>query len=1194
MTPRRALRARSPLNDVPELDEATTSPLAARRASSSGKVNGVDGSRDIGEADLAGMEEYDSEIAWLDDLLSPTASTSSQAPSLASLDSRLSRLLSELELATTDTSMLVSSTIEDVARTVPRLTLDLQLMRENAILLGYGLEGVRKRTIAVNTATNVGAFAAPDKKLKGAVNGIAAPDTPIITPATPRSALDSEASEETVPSSPQPTGPVDTDHVLEHLRVLDLTKSRMDAARAVLREAESWSTLDSDIRMLLASAASVSTGKDKTAAQSGILAADPKEAVAAFRQAALRLSEASRSLSVFASSPEYTPRSSLLRSLTNELEASICSPLLVAVEKRDDAGIRALKDVFKMVDREREFESWYWMGRRKGVMKLWSDVELIDAPPTASPDLSRSQEALGAEPIFFAAFLDGAFYPMLVRLLHDEVPHLPVIFPPPASLPLASPTTGGGISPQSHTIALPSTVASTYTVNVLTSFLASTLESLSPSLSTRLTASSSSSAAAGSSPLAELIKSWKATESFGVEVEKTIAKLDAVIGPSPSSLTPAGHHGAHGHHGEQVASPLPSPATTATTESTPFDSTSSTPGATIKRDRRSSRHLSISSKRPRGKSVSGSLGEESASVPSAQAAHPGAPSVGSLEPPGQVRSRQQRHVQAEPIREWELAAFEPFLEFQMSYPSLEQTHLSHQLTSHLRSSLPTLRVLPTGRQLTDALVPLLAWADEAWERCTDLTHGYGAPGCIRAVDAMLEGFLIRAKNGIEEAQRDRRDGRRGSSSAKGTGQSGNGLGEDDDGVDLEGLDYSSEDWELFQSGLRILESCRTISDRISTLDARFRTKLTVLSGLLKDTTVFRPPNGTTKGAMTLLRQSALNSRELAVLLDAVTGGHSEARKVSGSSVVEDDNAARPSISPHATRHSHSFSISGLPTAPQRLRDPDPALIFGAARASVTALTRACQLLVHSTILAPLMAQLALYPSLPAWTATAAEIKAQTSSAAAFDMQMPKFSLSPTETISRVGEGLFNLPRLFEVYAADDALTFSIETLPFVDADSLLRSLGVEPMPSPPLALKSTKRGGFLDVGGGYVDAASGGTAVGATRSVSPNRSVRPPAELPNLSAETVISTWLSSLTLSVISHLTSNVLPSIPRLSAHGAAQVSSDLAYISNVASALDAEGDDLERWREACELEKLPSDADAVTADDILAKVARMRGWR
>jgi hypothetical protein len=50
------------------------------------------------------------------------------------------------------------------------------------------------------------------------------------------------------------------------------------------------------------------------------------------------------------------------------------------------------------------------------------------------------------------------------------------------------------------------------------------------------------------------------------------------------------------------------------------------------------------------------------------------------------------------------------------------------------------------------------------------------------------------------------------------------------------------------------------------------------------------------------------------------------------------------------------------------------------------------------------------------------------------LQIPTFSLSTTDTVARVSEGLLNLLRIFEVYAKDEGLGYSVDTLPFVDMD----------------------------------------------------------------------------------------------------------------------------------------------------------------
>ncbi|GAA5967084.1 hypothetical protein JCM21900_001665 [Sporobolomyces salmonicolor] len=137
-------------------------------------------------------------------------------------------------------------------------------------------------------------------------------------------------------------------------------------------------------------------------------------------------------------------------------------------------------------------------------------------------------------------------------------------------------------------------------------------------------------------------------------------------------------------------------------------------------------------------------------------------------------------------------------------------------------------------------------------------------------------------------------------------------------------------------------------------------------------------------------------------------------------------------------------------------------------------------------------------------------------------------------MSRVGEGLFNLPRMSAIYADDDALAFSIETLP-----------------SPPgTALSSNSSMNRPHCGSSF------------------SLSSAPP--LTPLSAETGIATWLPSLMLTTPPHLTSVILPAIARFSKHGARPLVSDLDYISNVARALDVESPDvLEARRDAVAME-------------------------
>jgi hypothetical protein len=182
-----------------------------------------------------------------------------------------------------------------------------------------------------------------------------------------------------------------------------------------------------------------------------------------------------------------------------------------------------------------------------------------------------------------------------------------------------------------------------------------------------------------------------------------------------------------------------------------------------------------------------------------------------------------------------------------------------------------------------------------------------------------------------------------------------------------------------------------------------------------------------------------------------------------------------------------------------------------------------------------------------------------------DLQVPVFSLSPSDIVQHVAEGLLNLPRLFEVYADDDALGFSLNTLPNVD-EAYLSGLSE------------------------HIHAQS--PELGHNRRTS---LILPPKPVV-LSPEAVAAAWLSSLGHSILSHLTSNVLPKIRTLSVAGAAQLSSDLGYLSNIVRALNVEYEELDKWKEYVGMndeeggriigEKLPG-------DQVLVLVAKMRGW-
>jgi hypothetical protein len=64
---------------------------------------------------------------------------------LSTVDRSVSDLLARLSILTHDTSSQLERSIHDISRTVPRLTYDLQYMRESAEGVRRSLEGVESR-----------------------------------------------------------------------------------------------------------------------------------------------------------------------------------------------------------------------------------------------------------------------------------------------------------------------------------------------------------------------------------------------------------------------------------------------------------------------------------------------------------------------------------------------------------------------------------------------------------------------------------------------------------------------------------------------------------------------------------------------------------------------------------------------------------------------------------------------------------------------------------------------------------------------------------------------------------------------------------------------------------------------------------------------------------------------------------------
>ena len=352
----------------------------------------------------------DTDIAtWINNLLQHDGHDSSD---ITSLEKQLSHIVPTLEIASEDLSLHIERLIDEISRSASRLPYDLQFMRDGALSVQVALN---------NLTTRSSSF------------------------------------------SPQSSA------TLDKLHSLDTIKKNMELARDVLREAESWSTLESEVSSLLSEQN--------------------------YEKAAEKLSEANKSMVVFQNTPEYEARRTLMISLQNQLEASLSSALIAAINSHDTSLCRNYYSIFANIQRDSEFRAYYYGSRRSSLVSIWQDAKLSDIG-----DLSVSPPSAGQSTPDFL----NTFFTTFLSVLNSERTSISAIFPDPQF--------------------------------ALSSFITSTLSSLQPTFAERLSAFSNHH---GPKVLPELITIFHATEKFAVAADKILERMEvssALLSP-PSDST---------------------------------------------------------------------------------------------------------------------------------------------------------------------------------------------------------------------------------------------------------------------------------------------------------------------------------------------------------------------------------------------------------------------------------------------------------------------------------------------------------------------------------------------------------------------------------------------------------------------------------------------------------------------------------
>jgi conserved oligomeric Golgi complex subunit 7 len=868
------------------------------------------------------LEQYDDVVSWIND----TLITNDDDIDLTHLDHQITQLLTILDIASEDTSTQLERIIDDVSRGIPRLAYDLHFMKDGASTLQNALVGVLQRS---------------------------------------RDAV-----------------PKETITALDNLHHLDKIKNRMEASREVLREAESWSTLEHEVTALI-------TEKS-------------------YAKAAERLSEANRSMVVFQNTPEYDPRRTLMVNLQNQLEAALSTALLSAINSQNSTACREYFSIFSIIQRESEFRNYYYASRRSSVVSLWQNASLLDCDPSITAVADGIVQS-------FSEFLPK-FYNNFLSLLGAERMAISAIFPDPSS--------------------------------TVSQFISSTLSSLQPTVSQRLTSYSSHH---GELSLSHLISILRATEEFAVAVEKIMDKVQYATSPTLLKVLP-----------EKLPSHV----------------------------RRRSSRMSLSWRPvPPLKASSNNVGAAKINAESSES------------------------------MEWDQELFQPFLDYQVDYTSLERRFLEQSLCEIITNdNRGRVQVIDRPRLFRERAVDIFGVAEGSMVRCEAFTHGYGSFGLVQALDGFFQAFIDMWTADVQTESQNPPSLIKSSVS---------------DG-DLSDLDYTAQDWSDIQLSLHLLASARAVVDRMSTFETKVRNYLSQVAARFR-LALNDPSNfliAATKGETQLLEQSTLNSLELHQLLITI------------------ENDTHPPF---------SASLRHQVPVPTSATEPLPLLVN--ARKAMSGFAQSCQTSTTKTILSPLRNHLTGYASSPAWRSDNGLVTVSN------DLRVPTFSLSPSDTVQRVAEGLLNLPRLFEVYADDDALAFSLHTLPHIDSD-MLQSLS-EQSHDPTSQQSHRRRPSISLVKSNLID------------------------------PEVVSSAWLISLSHTFLNYFTNDILPSIPTLSIAGASQLASDLEYLSNIVRALNVEHDKLDRWKNYVSMNredglKALSEHDSGSLDPVLDVVARLRAWR
>ncbi|KAJ3299266.1 hypothetical protein HK104_009482 [Borealophlyctis nickersoniae] len=474
------------------------------------------------------------------------------------------------------------------------------------------------------------------------------------------------------------------------------------------------------------------------------------------------------------------------------------------------------------------------------------------------------------------------------------------------------------------------------------------------------------------------------------------------------------------------------------------------------------------------------------------------------------------------IAGWGFVIYESFMPFQQDFANYEKNHLT-SLSSVVLKPERNADFMEIAQTMGDSVAKIFNFAEMATVRCRQLTFGFGLPGLVDCLNEFFGAVIDRYSALLEQIRQE--------TGVDGTQISSMGDEEDDDDYELGRGEVGRQEWGHFQVAVRVLGMCPVITRRLEgfplSLKKVFgglRSRLELGASCQEYYAEDKERTEECFSALTLLKLSSLNSYTLHTVLGTLEAIEKPAEPRRSGAVRKTPREQEPAA-----------GDSPAPTPPARSQST----LFAPSFEGLRLFTSSSQRFVFDTMFATVEKHLSAVPNMDVWRSAAP------TTSGPFNLEVPQFSLSPSPYITCVGEHLLTIPQQLELHPDEEALSYSLETLPFLEPEDFREeeaSLGED---------GDEMGGDGLGNGGNEAD---------------------------RLTADLVTNLWITAVSRGTMVGYADTILK-IPKLSEHGAKQLATDISYIINVFAAMDIEpvtklrgvlqlvtmdGVKLERWRE------------------------------